>query len=797
MKKMQSTLKIGIVCLFLVFTGINSHAQVLDGIQKSFRQYNDHILNEKIYVHTDKNAYLTGEILWFKLYNVNENVKPVGISKVAYVDVLDNTDSPILQAKISLTNGAGNGSFFIPATLKNGNYRLRAYTNWMKNFGPELYFEKTITVINPLIDVTAPEKQVKGSYDIRFFAEGGNLVNGVTSTIAFKAVDTNGKGLDINGVVINQRNDTVTRFKTLKFGMGSFIFTPAANNTYKAVIRIGRDNALIKELPQIYNNGYAIHLLTNNGQPQLKISTRLSGGNSAPVYFVAHNGHKVVMAQSVTPGSDGSATIAINTEKLAEGINHLTLFNSSGMPVCDRLYFKRPVNVLTLRAESQFQYKPRNPVSLNISANDHAGKPLEANMSLSVYRLDSLSNTDDADIVNYFWLKSELKGNVESPEFYFNTVVAETDEALDNLLLTQGWSRFKWEDILNTKPVEKFTFLPEYSGHLISGQLTNAAGAPAPGIIAYLGVIGKRVQLYGAEADAAGHLLFNTKNRYGPGEIVLQTNFEKDSTYHISIASPFSEQYSANKLPPFQLNNSLQKQLEANSIGMQVQNVYNGVKLNQYYKPLVDSSAFYGSLYRPYLLDDYVRFTTMEEVVREYIKEVNVARIQRRYHFKVLGYKDVYLDKGDPLVLLDGIPVFNIDKALTIDPLKVKRLEVVNHKYYWGPIFADGILSYTTYKGDMGGFEIDPRAVVLDYEGMQLEREFYSPVYDTADQQKSHMPDFRNVLYWAPDVNTDATGKAAVSFYTSDMTGKYIGVLQGLTANGQAGSYTFKFDVNK
>jgi len=97
----------------------------------------------------------------------------------------------------------------------------------------------------------------------------------------------------------------------------------------------------------------------------------------------------------------------------------------------------------------------------------------------------------------------------------------------------------------------------------------------------------------------------------------------------------------------------------------------------------------------------------------------------------------------------------------------------------------------------MGGYEIDPKAVVLDYEGMQLQREFYSPVYDTPEQQKSRLPDFRNVLYWSPDVNTDVSGKATLSFFTSDRTGKYVAVFQGMTANGQAGSYVLSFDVNK
>lgn len=793
---MRFLFKPGMFCLLLVLIGINGRAQVLEGIQKSFRQYNDQVLQEKIFTHTDKNFYLTGEILWFKLYNVDAGFnRPVDISKVAYTELLDDANNPVLQAKISLKNGIGSGSFFIPVTLKNGNYKLRAYTGWMKNFSPDIYFEKLITIVNPLTEPSTPVKPVNAAYDIRFFPEGGNLVNGVISTVGFKATGTDGKGMDISGVIIDQHNDTVARFKSLKFGMGSFVFTPAANNTYKAVMRIGRDNSLIKELPASSAAGYVIQLTRNgNNQPALKISVRVQGDNSRPLYLFVHSGHKVVMAQGIIPDANGNALVQISKEKLGKGINHITLFNSSGQPVCERLYFNRP-DLLNLQAGALLQYKQRNPVSINISANDASHKPVAANLSVSVYRLDSLHMAEDGDIASYLWLSSELKGNIESPGYYFNMVTAETDNALDNLLLTQGWSRFKWPDVLNSSR-QKFIFPPEYTGHLVTGQLANANGTPAPGILAYMSVIGKRVQLYGSRADSSGRLLFNTKDLYGAGELVMQTNTENDSTYHISVSSPFSEQYTTNALPPFRLYSQMQKPLEAGSLDMQVQNSYNPDKLKQYYNPLTDSGAFYGSLYKPYLLDDFTRFTTMEEVLREYIAEVNVIKRRGRFHIKVLSHEG-FLTEGDPLVMLDGVPVFNIDKVFAIDPLKVKRLEMVSQPYYWGPVFADGILSYTTYKGDLGGFELDPRAVVLDYEGMQLQREFYSPVYETGNQQKSRLPDFRSVLYWSPDVNTDAHGKAAVSFYTSDKTGKYIVVLQGLTADGQAGSYYLTFDVSK
>jgi hypothetical protein len=793
-KKMRPIFKNIIWCLLFVITSISTNAQVLEGLQKSFQQYNDQVLQEKIYAHTDKNFYLTGEILWFKIYNVDAGLNtPLNISKVAYVDVLDEANNAVLQAKIALDKGTGSGSFYIPVTLKNGNYKLRAYTNWMKNFGPDAFFEKVITVVNPLTELAEPSKEITKPANIQFFAESGNLLAGVTSTVGFKALGSNGKGAEINGVVINQRNDTVARFQSLKFGMGSFTFTPEANSTYKAVVRIGRDNALINDLPTVASKGYSIHVVdADKQQPQLKISTR--GNNNEPLYLFVHNGHQVMLAQSIVTNTNGDASVSIDKAKLGQGINHITIFNSARQPVCERLIFNRP-KLLNLLGQVQTQYKTRSQVDIAVSANNTGGKPTAANMSVSVFKLDSLNNADDADIASYLWLGSELKGNIESPRYYFDIVTSETDKALDNLLLIQGWSRFKWNNVLDIK--QKFTYLPEYDGHLITGQLNNAAEQPAPGVRAYLGVTGKRLQLYGSVADSTGRLLFNTRQLFGPGEIVVQTNTEKDSSkYHITIASPFSEQYAASKLPSFNLDKRWQKALENISLNMQVQNLYVPDKLKQYINPMVDSSAYFGTKFKSYLLDDYRRFITLEEVLREYIVEVLVSVSKKRVHFHVLSPIDLYKDE-DPMAILDGVPIFNLDKLFTIDPLKIRKLDMVDREYYWGPVRSNGVINLTSYKGDMAGFEIDPRAVVLDYEGMQLQREFYSPVYETEQQQKSRVPDFRNVLYWAPDVNTDAQGKAKISFYTADKPGKYAVVLQGLTADGQTGSYNSTFEVIK
>jgi len=159
MRTITKTSKAVLLSTVLSMLFLGSSAQVIQEVQNSFNLYKQSALQEKIFVHTDKNIYLPGEILWFKIYCVDGNDhKPLNLSKVVYIDVLDNNQNPVVQAKVAMKNGLGDGSLYIPVSITNGNYKLRAYTSWMKNFSPDFYFEKQITLINPL---KSPEAMVK------------------------------------------------------------------------------------------------------------------------------------------------------------------------------------------------------------------------------------------------------------------------------------------------------------------------------------------------------------------------------------------------------------------------------------------------------------------------------------------------------------------------------------------------------------------------------------------------------------------------------------------------------------
>src|SRR5437588_10601158 len=131
-RKIQHQLVLLTLTLLIGSTSFDQNA--LNAFTTSFNQYSQYTSQEKLFVHTDKSFYLAGEILWFKVYatDITYN-KPIEISKVAYTEILDTANKPVLQAKIGMAEGTGNGSFYLPLTLGSGNYKLRAYTNWIKN----------------------------------------------------------------------------------------------------------------------------------------------------------------------------------------------------------------------------------------------------------------------------------------------------------------------------------------------------------------------------------------------------------------------------------------------------------------------------------------------------------------------------------------------------------------------------------------------------------------------------------------------------------------------------------------
>ncbi len=763
----------------------------LDQFVKNANHYNARRLQEKVFVHLDRVFYVAGETAWFKVYLVDGYIHhPSNSSKVAYVEILDETNQPLIQTKVSLMNGVGHGNVVFPAALSSGNYRLRAYTHWMKNFSPEQYFHQFITVVNVFRRLDEKVNYVNPKLDIQFFPEGGQLIDGIQSKIAYRVVDATGKGVSFAGSILSAKGDTVVRFKSLKFGLGNFYLTPDVSEQYQVVIEDEKGLRVQTTLPSIQSIGYTLQVRdTLENSIHVKIREQGNRNSSPVIYLIGHTRQTIKVASSHSL-KDGNASVIISRDILGEGISHLTIFNSEFKPLCERLIFNRPENKISLSTTTDLpEYDTRSKIKLTINTDKIEHDTL--NLSVAVFKMDSLQQFYPNDIQSYLWLTSELNGRIESPEYYL-TQDAYTTGAVDNLMLTHGWSRFTWKDIVEDSK-SPIRFLPEYRGHLISGKIVDRVNEkPIPGVITYLSAPGKKIHAYESVSDAQGNVVFETSEFYGKRKLIVQTS-QSDSLVRIELVSPFSTQFLTSKVPSINLTDKLAKQLTTRSISMQIDDAFK--KQNTITSlSLSDSSSFYGQPSEHYNLDDYTRFPLMEEVIREYVKGVRLRKNDDKFIFKVLNTSNNTVFDREPLVLLDGVPIFNTHQLMALDPLNVQHLDVITNKYLLGSLTFDGIVSFRTYRGDLGGYQFSPKTLQLDYDALQAQKEFFSPRYETQQQKENRIPDARHLLYWLPNLKVSDQDQS-LDFYSSDQPGFYQAVIQGISMNGSPVFKTHSFTV--
>jgi len=399
------------------------------------------------------------------------------------------------------------------------------------------------------------------------------------------------------------------------------------------------------------------------------------------------------------------------------------------------------------------QYGPGEKVTLQIS-----GCPVASQLSLSVTLQDSIQSLNGDDILS----------------FYNNTATPGAASQSPNI--------------------------PEYAGLLVEGKIIDRrTGQPASNIGAWLSAPGNYFHLAYAVSDKDGLLTWQMGSFYGQHELVVQTAKRDDGNrYRIDILSPFADPALREPLPKFRFPAQASQQLLWHSIGAQAANAWQADKKRRFSQPAItDTSAFFGEPNKRYILDDYTRFGTMEEVMREYVKEVKVRDHSGSFIFTVQSDQanQLFFD-NPPLTLMDGVPVTGFNQIIGFDPLKVRRLDVITKRYFLGDTLYNGILSYSTYQGDLAGFPLDSSAYIQELEGLQPIREFYSPAYagpgqssnptsPAGGQPRSRIPDLRNQLFWSPDIQLPAGATQQFTFYTSDMPGRYTAVIQGITEDGR------------
>lgn len=366
-------------------------------------------------------------------------------------------------------------------------------------------------------------------------------------------------------------------------------------------------------------------------------------------------------------------------------------------------------------------------------------------------------------------------------------------------LITESFNINQWKKHLPSIPKHSVQteFLPEYEGHIISGKIVNTATDATINnnekVNPFIGFTGDQIRLFNGKIGTDGNVQFITTHISGSKELSTSILSSFENKYRVNIVPPFFA-HTEKKLPAFTINPKWQDQLLQRSIGLQTLYAYVADSLN-----LVDTTFahFQWKPDRSYILDEYTRFTRMDEVVIEFIPSLRFRRIDNKRILSVLMDESATFAIGNSLVLLDGIPIFNHETILNYDPLLVYKIDVYKNRFDFGDQFFDGIVFFTTYKHDYPTLKVDEQTQVFDYEGTQVHRYFYVPSYLHEKENKHRIPDYRHTLLWEPDIKTSGNVNIQIPFTTSDLTGDFQVVVEGITKDGKIIHGTAFFNVTK
>ncbi|MGC4232884.1 MAG: hypothetical protein QM594_07885, partial [Niabella sp.] len=678
------------------------------------------------------------------------------------VELLNNEGNPVAQAKIDLTNGCGNGSFYLPLHLSTGVYTLTAYSTKLKNAGSGHFFYKKITVINTIRNNSSADSLSNEAAIINFFPESGTMLHNVPAKIGVQVTETStNKPLEnVNGYIIENKKDTVASFLTGRLGLGQFTFTPKADRQYESIIQYRGTTDIAQTLPAVKNAGYHLSATEETDKYRINISSAHIAAGKASLLVKSASG--LTISNSVGIHS-GQQSIDIDKSELENGLSYLILLDNNNQIVTERLIFK-PGNSQTPRLQlttDKTVYSPREKMNITIAGNSTSAI-IKGSVSVSYFPATGIAPYED--------LASLLNNSSYS--------AAE----IENLLLVYGPNNFNMG--LNTD-----NFVPEYDGHIVTARVTSSwNGQPAPGIRCALSIPSAiPFGFYMGTSDTAGIVRFNVKKYYGSGNVIVKALSEKSSeSYKVDLIDPFAgftaSNVSSNKV---WLNAADSSDLLRRSIAMQVTNNYYPEQINTFQTPAFkDTLPFFGKAEFSYLLDDYKRFSTMEEVLREYVTNINVSLRNSKLRMTIFDEKYNHIYDNNILVLLDGVPLSDYNSIFNYDPLKVKKLDVVSRRYLLGNTVFSGIASFETYDSKFDAFDLDPTAVSVAYDGMQLNREFFMPRYENGYKGDLRLPDYRTTLLWKPDVILKGNSKNVIEASSSDFKGRYKVVFNGMSEEG-------------
>lgn len=769
---------------------------------------------EKVFVHTNQAVYSGGQTIWYKVYTMAYG-KPSVLSKIIYVRLTDTAGNLIVQNKLALTDGQAHGNFDLNIKIKSGWYRLSAFTAWMMNFGKDAYYNQLVYIRSPEESSTPLVKQgAKKTYHVLFYPEGGDIIAGNLTTIAFKAFSDDGLPAQIEGEVKDNAKKLISKLIPAHDGMGNFALEALPGAVYNASATFPDGSRQEVKLPPVLESG--ISFQANQGLSAVHLKLAYSGPKDKYEYCTLaafqNNGQVITCSLHLLKGTN---LFDLPKEDFSTGIIRLTIFSAEGIPQAERILFidKHDLHLSAFKMDT-LSFSPKGGNVFSAILKDKLGMPVNGKFSIAITDGDAFGiERPGQNIFSALLLSPELKGEINDPAYYFKNESDSLAQQLDLVMQTNGWRHFTWTSLLNNEiypikyPVEKSQYI---SGKIL-GYKSEAEDARKFTTKLLIMNQDSSKFLGNISPDINGSFILNNFNHSGQSDIYSETSDKKNhiKKLPIKIFPTLADSLKQVKSPPFtfettpvfpahyiSLEQNETKFSLANGILLKTVNIKD-TKVSPTDELIKEHvSAKYQST-REFTLD-LVNNPTVDIGVIDYIRgKFTNLQIEGNYpnlEFVYRGGNSLF-NSSSPGVSGLPLPYFYLNEApITLDDVvnNTSLYDVALIRFMPPPVWfapynggtAGAIMIYTRKQSDevrkmTGSSDFDH----FVFNGYSVTREFNAPDYSKPENAK--VVDNRITLYWNHDLNTDINGVLKFKFYNSDRAKKFNIIIQGMDADGR------------
>ena len=752
---------------------------------RSFAFFQETLPAEKVHVHTNQPYYLSGETLKYKAYLVAyQSFAPSTTSKVVHVSLWNEKLELIQEQRIIMKNGMGHGEFKLSEELPSGNYLLASHTTWMKNFPGARYSKKLIRVLNPDSPPNlAPETELTA----RFYPEGGLLIGNYINRVAFAFNETE---TPVSGWIVNTQEDTLATFSTTELGYGKVDMFVASGSAYTALVN-HKGQSYRFPIGQASTESAALHLMDPSSDSLsfvVNIGDQYSGDK---IKLLVQNKGNILLGAEQRITNRGM-TFLVPRSLLGSGLNQATIVNENNEALSRRLVYKRAspaiqANIPRERRVLQPRSEVKIPVNLTTKDNDRQ----RLSVSVTVKKADYFSRQSEG-IGQGIDLFSEIGFTSSGPGF---TQALTKDAFMDNFLITQELAAFSVGAKQETENDGRSYGIEDRRRILISGKVYEAGSKqPIADSTLYCSILGTTRQFYTVKTDNEGRFTLAAFAFNGAADLIVKLAGANDNADN--IVYELEGQLPAVKAADF---NGAQ-QLDASAVQNYLKFTEDEQLINRLYYPSTQAEPEFvvrsNRLFSNYNVEvdytEYIELDDFREVVKELVPGVVFDRKGNGFRFKYYDRtNDWFMDphENQPLMLIDGLPVFDAQRLMSLPQEKIKNVYAINNKYVDRESTFDGIFELTTVDGDYyktnpanhGTFHLEGyhQSRIKDYNGL-VAQEVLS---------QKQLPDFRPVLYWNPELEVFSNSTLNLEFMTADDVGDYLLEIQGIDEAGNTLHY--------